>query len=176
MNRCRIEKSSREAAGKTGRGAGWRRLPGAALCLCLAAGPLAAAGSEDASAVGVKETVDINVQAQCPSIPGLPKDTKAVTGFTHGAHAAKYLPGKSALSSIPYEDSFTCGACHPGAAGPEAIGAESACDRLARALAAAGGGEKLKDYFHDSCLSCHKALKKAGDTAVPVRCNECHGK
>jgi hypothetical protein len=122
------------------------------------------------------EVVDINFQAKCPSMPGLPEDRKDVKGFNHKAHAKEYLKGNSSFSGAQYDDNFTCAACHPGSSSQDEIFKEPACDRLSGVLAAAGGPKNLKKYYHETCLGCHKNMHKAKKTTGPVKCKGCHTK
>lgn len=148
---------------------------GVLLSLCLfTAGAAPAYGAEgDRPAAEVSETVDINIQEGCPSIPGLPEDSKAVKGFSHRLHADKYLK-ESAVSSETGETAFVCAACHSGATSPDDISGKSACDRLTVQLSEAGGAPNLKKYFHDMCMTCHKDMARAGQKTGPVKCAGCH--
>ncbi len=124
----------------------------------------------------IPETVDINIQAVCPDLPGLARDKKEVKGFSHAAHAGKYLQGNQEFSDRPYTDTFTCTACHPGAASKSAITSQQPCERLAHALDANGGGKNYKKFIHGTCLTCHKKMKKAKKKSGPTSCKQCHGK
>lgn len=139
---------------------------------CLATAPVMAEAL-------IKETMDINVQEMCPSMQGLPEDKKSVKGFSHAAHANKYLKGNAKYAGSSFEDTFTCKACHGSYETSEEICNESVsgrCKSLAKKLDAAGGPQKLKAVFHDMCLKCHKNMKKDGKKTGPVKCNECHKK
>jgi len=146
----------------------------------LAAGALAMAltlpAAGTARAGDMPRTLDINTQANHPGIKGLPKDKKAVKGFSHAAHARKYLAGNAAYSANPFEDDFVCAACHPGKGSVEALSAADPDTRLAEALRKAGGPKKLKNYFHGICRSCHQAMKKAGKATGPTGCKGCHSR
>jgi len=133
--------------------------------------------ADDGSAEkGFIEAMDINLQAECPSMQGLPEDRKDVKGFNHKAHAREYLKGNSSFSDVQYDDDFTCAACHPGAGSQDEILREPVCNRLSGALAAAGGPQNLKKYYHKTCLGCHRNMHKAGKATGPVRCKGCHTK
>jgi hypothetical protein len=125
---------------------------------------------------GFIEVMDINLQAECPSIQGLPVDHKDMKGFNHKAHVKEYLTGNSSFSGAQYDDNFTCAACHPGTSSQDEIYREPVCDRLSGALAAAGGPQNLKKYYHKVCLECHKNMHKAEKTTGPVKCKGCHTK
>jgi hypothetical protein len=124
--------------------------------------------------VKIKEKLNINMQKKCSSIKGLPKDIKKVKDFRHKAHAEKYLKGNSKYSTVPYEDSFSCKACHASYASPEEITRKKPCERLGKRLNDAGGPKKLKQVFHNICLKCHKNMAKADKKTGPVKCNGCH--
>jgi hypothetical protein len=156
-------------------GAGTAVFSGVLLFFCLfTAGIAPAYGAEgNGPAEEVSETVDINIQDGCPSIPGLPQDSKAVKGFSHRLHAEKYLRESAGFSGTP-EGAFVCAACHSGAKSPEDISGESACDRLSERLSESGGAQNLKKYFHDMCMTCHKDMGRAGQKTGPVKCAGCH--
>jgi len=122
------------------------------------------------------ETIDLNLQQTHPDIAGLPGDKRHVNGFSHKKHAEEYLKGNAQFSANPYDDALTCAACHPGAKSGEAVMAEDSGKRLEAALDAAGGAKKMKNYFHATCLSCHKAMKKAKKATGPTNCKGCHGR
>ena len=124
----------------------------------------------------IPDKVDINIQTICPDITNLPLDKKNMTGFSHRDHAEKYLPGNSEFAAHPYEDAFTCAACHTGIADAKGIAEEKVCDRLSTAIEAGGGGENYKKYMHNTCLTCHKNMKKAEKTTGPTSCKDCHPK
>ncbi len=122
----------------------------------------------------IPEKIDINIQATCPDIAGIKADKKKVTAFTHALHAEKYLKGKSAYSSTPYTDEFTCAACHVGAkAAPDITGTDK-CDRQTTVISGAGGGKDYKKQMHGMCIDCHKKMKKATETTGPTKCKACH--
>lgn len=123
---------------------------------------------------GIPEAIDINLQHLCSGIKGLPKDRKAVTGFSHAKHALEYLEGKEKFSPYPYTDEFTCTACHTTAKNPESITADSVCQATEEELAKEGGAKKMANYFHHTCKSCHAAMKKAGEKTGPTSCKGCH--
>ncbi|GAB4259888.1 cytochrome c3 family protein [Deferrisoma sp.] len=137
--------------------------------VCLAGSPAPAADP-----AAVPETLDLNVQVKHPDAPGLPKDVKAVPGFSHRRHAEEYLKGKQAFSRFPYEDDFTCAACHHTAKTPEEAGSCLSCKTADQMFEAAGGPGKVKDLFHDLCRSCHKAVIKAKAAEAPTKCSACH--
>ncbi len=141
------------------------------LVAAVAAAPVARAG--DAS-TPVPETLELNVQANHPDVAGLPKDTKAVPGFSHRRHAEEYLKGLQAFSRFPYQDGFTCAACHHTAQAPEQAGSCLSCKDADRMFAAVGGPGKVKNLFHEVCRTCHKAAAKAGAAEPPTRCAGCH--
>ena len=143
--------------------------------LWLPAGSTAADNATE-STQKVPETVDINLQKQCPSIPGLPADKKDVKGFTHEKHATQYLLGKEKFSKHPYTDQFTCTACHTGAKSPEAITEDGMCASIQEELEKAGGAQKMSKFFHNTCKTCHSAMKKAGEKTGPTSCKGCHKK
>ncbi len=124
----------------------------------------------------VPELVDINTQAMCPSLEGLPKDVRSVKGFSHEAHAEKYLKGNGEFSLNKYDDSFTCSACHTKAKVREDLEGKDPCEILKAELSADGNKLKPKDFFHKSCLKCHKNMKKAGKATGPTSCKGCHGR
>lgn len=124
----------------------------------------------------IPEKVDINIQSTCPDIADIKADKKKVTAFTHTLHAEKYLLGKSAYSSNPYTDEFTCAACHVGTQATSDIIGTDTCDRLTTAITAAGGGKDYKKQMHGMCRDCHKKMKKATEATGPTKCKECHGK
>ncbi len=115
----------------------------------------------------IPEYVDINTQKSCPDIKGLKKDIKHVNHFTHEAHIEMLKKEKKG---------FVCATCHKGAKSEADILKENKCKRLEQELNEAGGPAKLKDYFHSTCLKCHKDLKKEGKKTGPVSCKGCHGR
>jgi hypothetical protein len=144
------------------------------VCLLLM-GMLTKIMADDSSAKeGFAEVMDINLQAGCPSMQGLPEDLKDVKGFNHTAHAKEYLKGNASLAAVQYDGNFTCAACHPGTSSQDEISGEPVCDRLSGALAAAGGPQNLKKYYHETCLGCHKNMHKAEKATGPVKCKGCH--
>jgi len=146
------------------------------VCLLLM-GMQAKIMADDGSAEeGFTEVMDINLQAKCPSMQGLPEDSKDVKEFNHTVHAKEYLKGNSSFSSVQYDGNFTCAACHPGTISQDKISMEPVCDRLFGVLVAAGGPKNLKKYYHEACLGCHKNMHKAGKTTGPVKCKGCHTK
>ncbi len=146
------------------------------LLTCCLSAALVATAAQAAPAAEPPETVEINVQASHPDVQGLPADTKAVSGFSHRAHAETYLPGLQAFSRFPYEDGFTCAACHHDAATPGEAGSCLSCKTADAMLAKVGGPAKVKNLYHDTCKACHRAMAKAGRDTGPTRCNGCHGK
>ncbi len=125
---------------------------------------------------GIPETLDLNVQKMCPGIKGLPRDRKQVRAFSHRAHALEYLKGNEQYSTRPYTDEFTCSACHEGASSIAGIEGVPACEQLEKELMKAGSIKNPSKYFHKTCKSCHKKMKKAGKTTGPVSCKGCHGR
>ncbi len=163
----------------------WRWVISLACITTFMALPIAAMSSEGAgaetavakSATGdIPATIDINLQQQCPSIKGLPKDKKEVKGFTHRKHAEEYMKGKEKFSKYEYTDEFTCTACHTGAASPQAITEEGMCASVEAELEKAGGPKKMASFFHNTCKACHSAMKKAGEKTGPTSCKGCHGR
>ncbi len=125
----------------------------------------------------VPEAININTQAMCPSLKGLPKDVKDMKGFKHAAHADKYLKGNSEFSGFnKYADTFTCAACHSGVENEEEIFRKNTCEMLGQELNSGSKALKPKDVFHKMCLKCHKNMKKAGKSTGPVSCKGCHTK
>lgn len=122
------------------------------------------------------ETLDINLQKQCSSIKGLPKDRKTVKAFSHEAHARNYLKGNEKYSLTPYTDEFTCSACHVGAKDQASLDKDAVCSGFDDAFEGYGGSAKFQNFFHKSCKGCHKAMKKDGLKSGPVSCKGCHGK
>ncbi len=144
--------------------------------LLMAEAPVLA-GNEKLVKSSIPDVIDINTQARCPSIKGLPKDIKEVKGFKHALHAEKYLKGNSAFSGYAgYTDDFTCRACHVGASRAEDISGDNVCDMIDQELN--GGKKRLRpmELYHKMCLKCHKNMKKAGKTTGPVSCKGCHSK
>ncbi len=137
--------------------------------VCLAGSPAPAADPAP-----VPETLDLNVQTKHPEVAGLPKDVKAVPGFPHRKHAEEYLKGLQAYSRFPYEDGFTCAACHHTAKTPEEAGSCLSCKTADRMLEAVGGAGKVKNLFHEVCRSCHKAVIQAKAAEAPTKCSACH--
>ena len=146
------------------------------LCLFLIGMQTKIMADDGSAEEGFAEIVDINLQARCPSMQGLPEDSKDVKGFRHTAHAQEYLKGNSSFSAAQYDDNFNCAACHPGSSSENEIFREPVCERLSDVLANAGGPENLKKYYHDVCLDCHKNMHKADKTTGPVKCTGCHVK
>ncbi len=125
----------------------------------------------------VPDVIDINTQAICPGIKGLPKDTKKMEGFSHKLHAEKYLKGNEKYSPIEYTDDFTCKACHISAKSKEELLGKNACEMLSEELLKKDGTiEKPMKFFHTTCQKCHKNMKKAGVKTGPASCKGCHGK
>ncbi|HDZ23812.1 MAG TPA: hypothetical protein ENH70_04655, partial [Desulfobacteraceae bacterium] len=122
----------------------------AVLCLLLMGMQTQIMADDGSAEEGLAEVVDINFQAKCPSMQGLPEDRKDVKGFNHTAHAKEYLKGNSSFSFAQYDGSFTCAACHPGTISQDEISREPVCDRLSGILAAAGGPKNLKKYYHET--------------------------
>ncbi len=122
------------------------------------------------------EVVDINTQGMCPDIQGLPKDVKSVKGFSHRAHAERYLKGNSEFSPNRYDDSFTCAGCHTGAKGVEDLAGKDACTLLEAEITQHGETSRPKDHFHKSCLKCHRNMKKAKRPTGPTTCKGCHNR
>lgn len=148
-------------------------LKGAALTLAavmLFQTPLLAADQEK-----IPDTIDINIQATCPDLPGLTKDKKEVKGFKHAAHA-EYVKGNQEFANRPYTDAFTCAACHPGTTDQATIINQPAGERLANTIGANGGGKNYKKFIHANCVDCHKKMKKAKKTTGPTSCKQCHSK
>lgn len=133
-----------------------------ALLLMLGTGCLAAAPPE---------SLDINLQKSYPALAATDKDKKEVPGFSHAKHAEVFLKDNSTYSNTPYNDAFTCGACHPGVTTEEEIGTDQADAQKIAAIKKAGG---VKKYMHDLCLDCHRAMKKAAVTTGPTSCRDCH--
>ncbi|OPL12964.1 MAG: hypothetical protein AVO38_03155 [delta proteobacterium ML8_D] len=123
---------------------------------------------------GFAEVIDINLQARCPSMQGLPEDSKDVKGFRHKAHAKEYLKGNATFTAVKYDGKFTCTACHPGSSSENEISREPICERLSGVLANEGGPKNLKKYYHEVCLDCHKNMHKADKATGPVKCIGCH--
>ena len=146
-------------------------IPAVVLALALPVG-LAARGEEP---VEVPDTLDINIQAAAPLVEGLPPDTKSVPGFSHRRHAEEYLKGAEEYSRFPYTDEFTCAACHHTATSPREAGSCLSCKTADRMIAAVGGPKRVKNLFHDTCRSCHRAMAEAGKETGPTRCKGCHG-
>ena len=163
----------------------WKKWIGVISLTCLAAVPalpLTAVSSDNATAeesavsqsAGIPETVDINLQQQCPSIKGLPADKKQVKDFTHSKHATEYLKGKAKFSKYEYTDEFTCTACHTTAASPQAVTKDGICASVETELEKAGGPKKMAGFYHNTCKSCHSAMKKADEKTGPTGCKGCH--
>ena len=140
------------------------------LMVLMAAVPLRAQAADEngtSTASAPPEFVDINVQKSCPDMKGLKKDMKSVNHFSHKAHIeALKKEGKG----------FVCANCHQGAKTESDILDTDRCKRLEKELSAAGGPAKLKDYFHNQCLKCHKQLKKAEKPTGPTSCKGCHNR
>ncbi len=137
---------------------------------------LLCAGVFSVSAGEIPATLDINLQASCPAISGLPKDKKMVKDFSHKAHAEKYLLGNEKYSPVPYTDEFTCVACHAGAKDANSITKDLVCQGFETAFEQEGGAKKFQNHFHKTCKACHKAMKKDGKATGPVSCKGCHKK
>ncbi len=144
----------------------------AAGLLALGMGP----GQVSANEAQVPESVDINIQAECPDMPGIGKDKKAVYGFSHKAHVEKFLPGNSKYSPRPYSDEFVCAGCHAGFKDEKELLASEPCKRLEAAIEEKDGKRDVKNYFHSQCLACHKAMKKDKVATGPTSCKGCHSK
>lgn len=91
------------------------------------------------------------------------KTTKAMVDFSHARHAAAQV------------DCVTCHHTWDGASAVQSCAAPGCHDQPGKK-----GEHAFYTAFHskdsdNSCLSCHKAQKKAGK-AVPVGCAECHAK
>ncbi len=113
------------------------------------------------------EFIDINIQAKCPDMAGLKKDTKSVKHFSHKAH----------IDAIKKEGKgFVCATCHQDAKTEEDITGAERCNRIQKELEKTGGPAKLKDHFHNQCLKCHKELKKEQKPTGPTSCKGCHGR
>ncbi len=135
--------------------------------MVTAAAAMAQGGDPGAGTNGtIPNTVEINAQALCPTLDGLPKDKRAVKGFTHRAHIA-FIQAEGA------EGGAVCLKCHQ--ADPREKGFDP-CEDLNKRLAAKGGPKKLASLFHSTCKSCHKRLKKEGKAAGPVACKGCHAR
>ncbi len=117
--------------------------------------------------VQLPEFVDINTQKACPDLEGLKKDIKSVKHFSHASHI-KLLRQET--------KGFVCATCHKGAKSEDDILKSDKCERMEVELKEAGGPAKLKDYFHSTCLKCHKDLKKQGKDTGPVSCKGCHSR
>ncbi len=115
----------------------------------------------------VPEFIDINTQEACPDLEGLKKDKKSVKHFSHASHI-KMLKQET--------KGFVCATCHKGAKSEDDILKSDKCKRMEVELKEAGGPAKLKDYFHSTCLKCHKELKKQGKATGPVSCKGCHSR
>lgn len=146
--------------------AGLAAAAAAALIYGGAAG-VRAGGPVNATAEGaVPRVLDLNAQSLCPSMPGLPRDRRRVAGFTHAGHIALIqAQGKG--------EGGVCLTCH--ASDPREPGFDPCGDLKAR-LKAKGGPGKLAALFHSTCRSCHRRLKRAGETAGPVGCKGCHNR
>lgn len=123
-----------------------------------------AKGKEDK----IPEYVDINLQATCPDLEGLKKDLKSVNHFSHAAHIE--------MLKKEHKDEFVCATCHHGAKSEDDILKSDKCKRLEKELEAVGGPAKVKNYFHSTCLKCHKDLKKQDKKTGPVSCKGCHSR
>lgn len=122
------------------------------------------------------ETIDLNAQANFPAMAGLPADKKSVKSFSHAAHASRYLKGNAAYAAAPFQDDFTCKACHQAYGAEEELLIAAPEARLATALETQGGAGNLKNYFHSICLQCHKNMKKAAIATGPTDCKGCHNR
>lgn len=123
----------------------------------------------------IPKILTLNAQPILTGTPDLPKDKKQVLSFSHQEHAFTYLK-QIVDPSKGFKDDFTCIACHPNASTPEEIISVPAGQRLTTALKEKGGAKKLKKFFHDICLSCHKSLKKAAQKTGPTSCKGCHNR
>jgi hypothetical protein len=146
------------------------------LCLFLMGMQTKIMADDGSAEEGFAEVIDINLQAKCPSMQGLPEDSKDVKGFRHIAHANEYLKGNASFTAVKYDGNFTCIACHPGSGSENEISREPVCERLSGVLANAGGPKNLKRYYHEVCLGCHKNMHNADKTTGPVKCIGCHVK
>ncbi len=133
------------------------------------------AHAADAPVPPMPETVDINVQQDHPERADLPSDTRSVKGFSHRRHAEEYLPGRAGRGRFPYDDGFTCAACHHTARAPGEAGSCWSCKDVDRMLEAVGGARRFKEIYHGTCRACHRAMEKAGESTGPTRCRGCHG-
>jgi hypothetical protein len=122
-------------------------------------------------ALDIPGTIDINLQASNPALDTLGKDSKSAPAFNHAKHASSYLTGNSAHAGMPYNDEFTCTACHAGVKSAGDIRSETTRQRQAEEVANAGG---VKKYMHNLCLDCHKSMKKATLSTGPTSCKGCH--
>lgn len=122
------------------------------------------------------EILTLNVQANHADLEGLPKDKKSVNNFSHRKHAEEYLKGNGGYGAQSFTDAFTCAACHLGATSREEVSGVAPKERLLKALNNKGGPEKLKEYFHGICQSCHKAMAKADKATGPTKCSGCHSR
>ena len=120
--------------------------------------------------------LNLNAQANYTDIAGLPKDKKHVNSFRHQKHAEVYLKGMAKFSQNPYQDAFTCAACHPGASSRQELLSTPPGAELSAALNKKGGPGQLRNYFHNICRNCHKKMKKAGLATGPTNCKGCHGR
>ena len=145
-------------------------------CLALGAIFLAPQIGNANQTKAMPEILNLNTQVNYADIVGLPKDKKHVNAFSHKKHAELYLKGKSKFSSTPYQDNFTCVACHPGTTSREEILTASPSVELSAALSKNGAPKQIKKYFHNTCLNCHKKIKKAGIASGPTNCKGCHGR
>lgn len=135
------------------------------------AGIILLALSTASQAENIPESVDINLQASNPPIGMTSQNSKTVPGFSHAKHATTILPGNSGHAGRPYDDQFTCTACHPGVKSADDILSQASKERQAEAVDGAGG---VKKYMHGLCLDCHKSMKKAELATGPTSCKGCH--
>ncbi len=122
-------------------------------------------------ALDIPETIDINLQASNPALSAMGKDSKSAPAFSHAKHTTTYLTNNSAHASRPYDNGFTCTACHAGVESGGDIRSETTKQRQAEEVVNAGG---VKKYMHTLCLDCHKSMKKAALSTGPTSCKGCH--
>ncbi|MBW1671980.1 MAG: hypothetical protein JRJ40_11410, partial [Deltaproteobacteria bacterium] len=91
------------------------------LCLLLMGMQTKIMADDCSAEEGFAEVVNINLQAKCPSMQGLPEDLKDVKRFNHKAHAKEYLKGNASFATVQYDGNFTCAACHPGTSSQDEI-------------------------------------------------------
>ncbi len=148
-----------------------RVLMAGAATLLIGGAVLAGAGTLKAGDhAAIPETLDLNLQLRCPNIAGLPKDKKAVYGFTHKKHI-EFLQAK-----VGREDKGkVCTTCHKGEADPTDLSKDH-CTVLEEELEESGGPKKMAVFFHNTCKGCHLDMKKAGEKSGPVKCSGCHSR